>query len=123
MCRGITSCSEIGDFDISGRKKFCQVKYDAGLIQANDINTIRNAVLLVVTGAGLLQIDGQALNTRQFVELLLKLCERVPVPGNQEEHGEFGAKGGHPAFLNIATTGEDSLADILHDTRTVTTNS
>ena len=123
MCCGITSCGQISYLDISRCKKFRQMENNTRLIEAHDIDAVRNAVFLIITHTGFLQIDGQALDARQLVELFLKLGKGVPVTGDQQEYREFGTECGHPALFDIAPTGEDRLTNIFHNTRAITANS
>ena len=59
MCCGITSCGQISYLDISRCKKFRQVENNTRLIEAHDIDAVRNAVFLIITRTGGRQMEGQ----------------------------------------------------------------
>ena len=82
----------------------------------------RDAVVLSAPFTGFLDGDSEAVFPGEVVQRLFEPGQRVPVARNQQQHGEFGAKGGHPALFNIATAIENRLADVLDDTRSVSTN-
>jgi hypothetical protein len=98
------------------------MEHDARLIQAHDIDAIRDAVFLAAPFTGLLDRNGEPVFHGKLVEGLLQLGERVPVAGNQQQDRKLGAKRCHAALFNIAAALENRLADILNNARPVATN-
>ena len=121
-CR-IAARRDIGDLDIARGKEFGKVIDDALLVERHDINSVGHAVCLDGLHVGLADRDAQAAVLAELIEALFEAVERVPLPGHEQQHREFGTQGRHAAFLDIAATRQNDLGQILHDTCSVCSNS
>jgi len=77
--RGITARQQVGDLDLSAREKLGQVKDNAGLIEANDIDAIRNAIFMIIAIAGFLEVYAQIVVIAELFQGLFELRWRMPV--------------------------------------------
>ena len=122
MRRRIAPSGKVSNLNVADREELGQVEYDTRLVQAHDIDAIRDAVVLTAPFAGFLDRNGEPVFHGELVECLLELGERVPVAGYQKQDRKLGAKRRHAAFFNIAAALENCLADVLNNARSVATN-
>jgi hypothetical protein len=105
------------------RKKGGQSGNDAFLINADDVNAVRNGWVSALLFAGDARGNGQVSIFLKFRESLFYLGDGMPVGSHQYQHGKFLPEGGHPALQNAATGGADGFAQVFDQSGSVRADS
>src|SRR5262249_49199247 len=101
--RRVAARRDLGDVDAARRAEPGEPRDDAALIEAYDVDRVRQHVGARRTRLGALEVNTETRGLGEALELRLELREGVPVAGDEQQHRELSAEARHAALADVAT--------------------